>query len=786
MLQSYIRLAWRNIVRTKWYSALNILGLAIGMAVALLIAMWVRYEYSYDRFLPGYGQIYQVARNFDNNGETLTFKVCSIKLADVLHASFPQLDVAETDYISLHGLKSGNNKFLLYGGQVNDNFLQLFGYPLTKGNPSSVLKDPYSIVLTANTAKSLFGDQDPIGKFVRFDNKDNLKVTGVLQDIPSNSSFSFDYLVPFSYYEHAQGISRGGSFGNNGYQIFVRLKPGVSEAQMRRELKDIEKTEKDNVNAMKSEVILQPMRQWHLWSDYQNGKPAGGMIDYVRMFSIVGLLILVIACINFVNLETARSEKRAREVGVRKAIGSGRRDLILQFLTESFLLTFMAFLCAVVLAALALPLFNTLAETDMRLPFEHPLFWAVLLAGASLTALLAGSRPALYLSSFKPVEVLKGSHQPGKSAGLPRKILVVVQFSCSIALIVSTIIIYQQIQYTKNRPTGYDTNRLLATKINEDLARNYPAIKQDLLQAGIVDHITESSSPATDVWWHSDIKQWPGKMPGETVEMGIDLVSDDYFKTLGMSLLSGRDFVGPTDSTCVILNETAIKRLRLKDPLNQVINFQGTQVRIIGTVKDALLGSPFTAAGPIMFGYTPAQASFILYHLSPRVRTPEALARLTEVFNRYDPSYPYDYHFVNEQYARKFDLEVLIGRLSGILAALAIFISCLGLLGLAAYTAEQRTKEIGIRKVLGASVPQVWLLLSRDFILLVLISCLVATPLAFYFLQHWLLHYDYRITIQPLVFVLAGLAALLITLVATSFQSIRAALANPVKSLKSE
>ena len=792
MLKSYLNIAWRNIVRTKWYSTLNIVGLSMGMAVALLVGLWVHYEYSYDRFLPGYGQLFQVARNFDNNGEVLTFNTCSLKLADVLRSQVPQLEIAETDYFSFHGLKAGEKKFSLAGGQVNENFLRMFEFPLEEGKQGEIFRDPYSIVLTRQTAKALFGDADPIGKTIRIDNRTDVKVTGILKDLPANSSFDFKYLLPFSYYEQTDpGVKhdRTTSFGNNRFQIFARLRQGADYARVLRSIKDIEKTEPDNINAMKSTVILQPMREWHLYANYENGKPAGGMIDYVRMFTIIGVLVLIIACINFVNLETARSEKRAREVGVRKAIGSRRKDLILQFLTESFLLTFISFIGALLLAALVLPAFNTLAQTEISLPVANPLFWIVLLASATFTALVAGSRPALYLSSFQPVAVLKGTYKAGKSASLPRKILVVVQFTCSIALIVSTIIIYQQIRYTQDRPMGYDINRLMSTRMNQDLGRNYTAIRDALVQGGIADHVTASTSPATDIWWHSDVDRWPGKQAGETVEMGCIGVTGDYLKTMGIPMASGRDFVdAPSDSLSVILNEAAVHRLRLTNPVNQVMTWQGYQVRIVGIAKNALMVSPFTAPEPTLYFHmdSAGNTSVMLYRLAPGISTHKAVTELTAIFNRYEPSYPYEYTFVDQAYARKFDLEVLIGRLSGILAALAILISCLGLLGLAAYMAEQRTKEIGIRKVLGATVPQVWLLLSRDFILLVVISCLVASPLAFYFLQHWLLKYDYRITIQPLVFVLAGLAALAITLVTTSFQSIRAALANPSRSLRSE
>jgi ABC-type antimicrobial peptide transport system permease subunit len=791
MLKNYFKTAWRNLLNNKTYSAINILGLAAGMAVALLIGLWVYNEYSYDRFLPEHEQVYRVKRNFDSNGDTLTFSTTSLKLAEALRTQIPEIEyVVESDWMGQHGLKVGEKKIFLRGGQSGSDFLKVFQYPLLKGNANSVLNDPYSIVLTESTAKALFGNDDPINKMVRFDNKDELKVTGILKDFPANSTFQLNWIVPFSYIEQTNPrvkANRTGSFGGNSYQIFVKLKPGVTLAQVAPKVRLITHSETDNTNAMKSFVILHPMKDWHLKSEYENGQNVGGFIEYVRMFSIIGILVLLIACINFINLTTARSEKRAREVGVRKAIGSMRKHLVLQFLAESLLLTVFAFLFSLLFVQLALPAFNALTGSKISLPFSNIFFWLGMIGCVLITSLLAGSRPAFYLSSFNPVKVLKGTYQLGRSAALPRKVLVVLQFSCSIALIISTIIIYQQIQHAKNRPTGYDINRVVATNMNDDLRRNYVALRDELVREGIAESVTLATSPATDIYWHTDIDSWPGKNAGETVEMGCIVVGEDYFKTLGMKIQEGRDFSGLQDTLSVIFNETAIARLRIKNPINQVIKWGDAEFKIAGVVKDALMISPFAPADPTMFYIdgNPGKGN-LMYRLSPQISTQEAIAKLTTIFNKYSPAYPYDYSFADANYAEKFRLELLIGKLSGVFAGLAILISCLGLFGLAAYIAEQRTKEIGIRKVLGASVPQVWLLLSKDFIVLVLISCVIASPLAYYFLQDWLQKYDYRIGIGFSVFVLAAAMAIIITIVTISFQAIKAAVANPVRSLRSE
>ncbi|MEO8861112.1 MAG: ABC transporter permease [Ginsengibacter sp.] len=790
MFKNYFKTAWRNIVRNIGYSTLNVLGLAIGMAVALLIGLWVYNQYSYDKFLPEYQSVYRVQRNFNSNGDTLTFQTTSLKLANTLRNQIPEIEyVAQSDWMDKHGLMVGDKKLYTAGAIAGSDFLKIFQYPFIKGNANSAFKDAYSIVITQKLAKALFGNEDPINKMVRFDNENNLQVTGVIKDIPNNSSVDIDFVVPFTYLQqtHPEQNSDGSSnFGSNSLQIFIKLKPGITYAQVAPKIRNIEHTETGSTNEMNSYVTFQPVARWHLYSNYVNGKDMPGFLEYVNMFSIIGLLVLIIACINFINLTTARSEKRAKEVGVRKAIGSQRKDLIIQFLSEAFLLTLISFIFSLLFVQLALPAFNTLTETHISIPYTNVYFWLLMIGCIVLTAFLAGSRPAFYLSSFNPVIVLKGTTTPGKSSSLSRRILVVIQFSCSIALIISTVIIYQQVNYAKNRPTGYDLNRLMSTNMDVDLSKNYTVIKNELIQKGIAESVSTSSSPATGVWWHTDISYWPGKNAGETVEMGNIFVSDDYFKTVGMDIKEGRNFAGIDDSSSVIFNETAIQRLRLKNPVGQKIKIFDKEYTIAGVVKDALMISPFNTADPTMFYCKPEPQNVMLYKLSPGIKTQEAIVQLTSVFNKYDPSYPYNYSFADESYAEKFHLEMLIGKLAGLFAGLAIAISCLGLFGLAAYMAEQRKKEIGIRKVLGASVSQVWMLLSKDFIVLVFLSCLIASPIAYYFLHDWLMKYSYRINIGAGVFLLAALVAILITIITVSYQAIKAAVENPVDSLRSE
>jgi len=790
MLKNYFKSAWRNIKRGRGYSALNIFGLATGMTVALIIGLWVYNQYSYDKFLPGYKQLYQVRRNFYGNGDTLTYGGASLKLTDALRNQIPEIEsVAETDGGGLHGLMVADKKLYMKGNAVASDFLTMFQFTLLEGEAKNVLSDPSNIVLTEGTAKALFGNEDALNKTVRYDNKNDLKVTGILKDIPANSTLQFNFLVPFSHLESTDDfvkLARTKGFGWTNFITYVKLKPGITYANVAPKIKDIQKTETDNSMSMTTDIILDPVKNWHLYDNFENGKPAGGFIEYVRIFSVIGILVLLIACINFINLTTARSQKRAKEVGVRKAVGSGKKELVFQFLIESVTLTLIAFIFSILFAQLALPSFNTLTGDSLKIPFTNVLFWLLTLCCVLVTALAAGSRPAFYLSSFNAVKVLKGNIHVGKAATLPQKILVVLQFSCSIALIISTFIIYQQVQHAKNRPSGYDKNRLMMTDMNEDLSKNYTAIRNELKQKGIAQMITTASSNVTTGGNHRDLEDWPGKRPGEFINMGYIHVSEDYFNTLGMSMKEGRNFSGNSDTLNVILNEAAAKLLRLSDPLNQVITYIDTHLKIIGIAKDVIMASPFAPADPTIFMYEAKPQNVMMYRLSAAIKTQDAITGLTAIFNKYNPSYPFTYTFADESYAAKFKLEVLIGKLAGLFAALAIFISCLGLFGLAAYMAEQRTKEIGIRKVLGASIPQVWLLLSKDFILLALLSCLIASPVAFYFLSGWLQKYDYRISISPFVFIIAGIAAIVITIITISFQSIKAATTNPVKSLRTE
>jgi putative ABC transport system permease protein len=799
MLATFLKTAWRNIIRGRVYSLLNILGLATGMAVSLLIGLWVYDEVSYDRFFPGYEQAYQVRYNYSDNGVIRNTDKISIPLAAVL-----KHDIPEVAHVALFGggpweqaVRVGNKRINLAGISAGDEFLQVFPFPLAEGNAATALRESGSVVLTQSAARALFGPADPMGKVI-----DGLgKVTAIVKDIPRNASLHFQFLIAFRPMASDEWVRAAATnWNHNFFGLYASLKPGISYAQVEPKIRMlIQKYAPSTYKTFQQQVMFQPWKEVHLYTEFQDGAFVGGLIDYVRLFSIVGALVLLIACINFMNLSTARSEKRAREVGVRKVMGAGRSGLILQFLVESVTLTALAFVLANVLVQLALPGFNALAGTSIRIPYSNGYFWLIMLSYVLFTGLLAGSRPAFYLSGFQPVRVLKGSMVVGRTASWPRKVLVVAQFTCSIALIISTIIVYQQIEYGRQRSKGYDANRLLMApgvyglSFRQFPLSRYRAYRQEVLRSGVVSGMTQSLSPATEIASHNTIDNWPGRLANEPLSLAMNAVADtSYFTTLGTPFVAGRNFADnfAADSMNVILNEAAVQRMRLKEPVNAMISWPSAnapnRLKVIGVVKDALVDNPFARPEPTMFVYQPGWTSTVTYRLAPMVSASTAIAKLEAIYHHYNSDGSFDYEFVEDRYASGFAMEKLIGRLAGIFAGLAMFISCLGLFGLAAYMAEQRTKEVGIRKVLGASVGQLVTLLGREFIVLVSVSCLIASPLAFYFLQHWLEGYYYRISLGPGVFIISAAMAIVITILTISVQALKAALMNPVRSLRTE
>jgi ABC-type antimicrobial peptide transport system permease subunit len=694
--------------------------------------------------------------------------------------------VALTSWNFGHILSVGDKKISQSGIWAQPDLPEMLTLTMNKGKRAA-FKDPSSLLISQSVANALFGNADPINQMVRVDNTINLKVAGVYDDPPLNSSFhDTKFLLP--WYNTVYGANQLTSDWNtHGFLLYVQLNDHADFNKIDTRIQDIPRQHRVGVN---EQIFLHPMDRWHLYSDFKNGKEAGGRIQFTWLFGIIGIFVLLLACINFMNLSTARSEKRSKEVAIRKTAGSLRSQLIAQFLSESLFMASMAFVCAIVMVELSLPLFNDLADKQMTIPWSNPLFWVTALGFTAMTGLLSGSYPAFYLSAFDPIKVLKGSFRIGRFASLPRKILVVLQFTVSITMIIGTVIVFRQVQYARNRPVGYTREGLFSVVMStpEIYAANYNALRRDLINTGAVEDMAESASAPTEVENTASGFEWKGKDPNTNPNFGVISVTHDFGKTLGWKIIAGRDFSRNfvTDSNAVILNESAVRLTGLKNPVGELMKFNKQNQTIVGVVKDMVMQSPYTPVLPTVFFLNYQLVNFITVRIKPDMPVQEALSKIEPVFKIYNPGSPFVYQFTDEVYARKFSDEQRMGRLATVFAILAIFISCLGLFGLASFVAEQRSKEIGVRKVLGASVFNVWRLLSKEFVILVIISLLIAIPTAYYFMHNWLQNYQYRTGIPWWIFITAGAGTLIVTLMTVSFQAIKAAITNPVKSLRTD
>jgi ABC-type antimicrobial peptide transport system permease subunit len=790
MLKNYIKVAWRNLRNSRIYSFINIVGLATGMAAALIIGLWVWDEVSFDTYHRNYKQLARVMVDATAEGKIFTGSTVSQPMGYELHNKYAAdfKHVALVSWRAAHILAVGDKQLSQTGMWAEDAFPDMFSLQMLQGDRQA-LKDPSSLLLSQSTAKALFGDADPLNKPVRIDSKFDMKVAGVYKDLPRNTSFNdLKVILPWTTYaNNTESWIKDAQtqWENHMCQLYVQLN---DHADIKKVSAKIKSVPTPHITFSKEELQLHPMSQWRLYNDFENGKVSGGGIRMVWLTGMIGLFILLLACINFMNLSTARSEKRSREVGIRKAIGSLRGQLIGQFLSESMIVVLIGLLLSIVLAQLSLPFFNGLMDKNMRIPWGSPLFWLLILGFAFITGLIAGSYPAFYLSAFEPVKVLKGTFRAGRFATLPRKVLVVGQFTISVALITSTLIVYRQIQHAQHRPVGYTREGLITVDMNTpDIQGHYDAIRNDLLRTGAVADMAQSNSKPTEVW-SNNILSWRGKDPSLVVSPGTIAVSHDFGTTLGWTIVQGRDFSRSfaSDTGAFILNEAALKLTGFKNPIGELIRWGDQEHAVIGIVKDMVMQSPYEPVRPVIFHLNPNWARLMTVRIKPGIPMREGLAKIEPVFKKYNPGAPFVYKFVDDEYAAKFSDEQRVGNLATIFAILAIFISCLGLYGLASFVAEQRTKEIGIRKVMGASVFNLWKMLSKDFVTLVMISCAIAIPLAWYLLHQWLQHYEYRTQLSWWIFAAATIGALIITLMTVSYQAFRAAVMNPVNSLKAE
>jgi putative ABC transport system permease protein len=653
---------------------------------------------------------------------------------------------------------------------------------MVAGSPATALQDPDAMVVTQSMAKKLFGDKDPMGRTVLIEHN-RYVVTGVLKDLPTNSTLNFEFLLPWSYETRAYGDDN--DWGSNSVNTYVQLQPSATEAVLDQQIRKITISHSRNT----SEVFLHPMAKWHLYSDFENGKPAGGRITVIVLLSIIAAFILLVACINFMNLSTARSERRAKEVGIRKVAGAYRSMLIGQFLGESLLVALLAALFALALVQLSLPAFDSLISIPLTIPYANPWFWTCAIAFTVFTGILAGSYPAFFLSAFRPISVLKGSFKKSHAVINPRKVLVVLQFSFAILLIICTLIVEKQMQYAQDRSAGFERGAILYQWNTGDINKNFDALKRELLSSGVATEVCRSNYPLTATNTSTMAIEWPGKRPDDKTNIDKLAEDQDLVKTAGLQLVAGRDLDlahYPTDSTGILLNETAVRVMGFKQPIGQIVTHD-VPYHVVGVVKDFITGSPYDPIGPMVIeGARSNYFNATNIRLSGDRPMSATLDKLREIFTRYNPEFPFEYHFAREDYARKFSDTQQIATLTGLFAGLTIFISCLGLFGLAAYMAEARIKEIGVRKVLGASVLSITTLLTREFLLLVFLSLLIASPIAWFVMHSWLQTYSYRVTIDPWVFLLSGGLAILISILTVGGQAIAAARTNPARSLRPE
>jgi len=786
MLKNFIKVALRNLRAKKAFSFINITGLAVGMAGAILIALWVQNEYSFDSFHANNKTLYKVWYRYPSKDYVGTQEVTAGPLGAALKQEYPDIKSASRIYWTENRLFNYKDVSLkANGNEVDKAFLTMFTFPLIEGNAQHALEDVNSVVLTKHLATKIFGNADPLNQMVKMDDKQVYKVTGVMQDLPNNTEFDFEYLVPIP----AAGAYNDNSWNNNSYYTYVQLQPNANIDQVNQKIRLIHQKHVADKNNH-TEVFLYPFSKMHLYSRFENGKVAGGKIEVVRLLLIIAAIILLIACINFMNLSTAQSHKRAMEVGVRKVMGAARTNLVAQFLAESLAITCIAGVIGLFLAQVALPAFNQLTTKNLHIQYTNPIFWLVFIGFILLTGILAGSYPAFFLSAFRPVKVLKGRFTAVNRVISPRKVLVVVQFAVAVVLIVSTIVVYRQINFAQNRNIGYKVDHLVEVSIEGDIRKNFDLIKNDLIASGAALSACKTSISVTvDGATGGGYSTNGTNHDQQTINFSRFSSTGDFVKTMGLTLKRGRDLdltVYPADSASCMLNETAVKQLGIKDPIGSTVYNGNSPMRVVGVFEDFIINSPYINTGPMIVNAYKNWAYNTVIRLNAANGTAKDLEIAEKIFKKYNPAYPFTYNFVDTEYRQKFNDQQQTGKLAAIFACLTIFISCLGLFGLASYMAESRAKEIGIRKVLGASVLSITRMLTREFVTLVIIAIVIAIPVAFWATHKWLQDFTYRISIGWLTFALAGLSAVVIAVLTVSFQSIKAAMSNPVDSIKSE
>ncbi|MES2419344.1 MAG: ABC transporter permease [Bacteroidota bacterium] len=789
MFKLNLKIALRNLWKNKGYTFINVGGLAIGLASCIILLLYVAYEWSYDKQFTNHENTYVVYQNAEASGKIFSWAWTPNAMAEEIKEKIPGVtNAVHLTYPSPRLISHGDKKFNSNAVFTDAAFLKIMDQQFIKGNPDRALKGVNTVILTESFAKKLFGNEDPINKTVMLDNSDALKVEAIIKDMPANTTIKFDYLMPWALFEKHEPWAKEKNWGNNMCLTLVQLQNPAVYGKANSEMTGIYKR---NQSGSSNEALLFPLDKWHLYNDFQNGKSVGGRIDQLKIFFLLAFCILLIACVNFMNLSTARSEKRAKEVGVRKAIGSSRKSLIGQFLLESVLLAVMGTAVAFALAEVSLPYFNNLLNINLIIAYDNWQYWLVLLGLMLFTGLVAGSYPALYLSSFEPVKVLKGFNVKMGSSVSIRKVLVVFQFVFAVCLIICTTVIYQQLNFIKNKPIGYNKDNLIQIRAQGNLLQESKRdlLKTQLLNSGAVTGITFFSKDISTDGNNTTGISWQGKDPNKDILFNTRGIGYDFTRTIGTRLIAGREFSPqyPNDSNNVLLNESAIKMMGLKQPIGSVIKWGIHDFTVIGIIKDFVVGSAYQKVSPMVF-YPSSKdnVAVILARLSPSTNVSESLTKIDALVKSMEPNFPVEREFVDNAFAEKYSSEQLLGTLSNWFGGFAIFISCLGLLGLALFMAEQRKKEISIRKVLGASTTNIITLLNQDFIKLVAIANVIAFPLAYVVINNWLSAFEYRVSISALPFIIAICLSIFIAVLTVSMQSFKVAKANPIDALKYE
>ena len=790
MFKLNLKIALRNLWRNKTSSVINIIGLAAGLSACLLLLLYVSYEMNFDRHYKNADKIYQVMTNFqDASGKiTSTGDSPGDGIAMTIRAKIPEVDViARIGGLDQSLISTAQKGFKRTDLFADPEILKVFDYDFIAGNPKNALSTPNAIVLTESTAKLLFGTTDVLNKSVRYKNAKDLKVTGVIRDLPANTSLKFDYLMSWAFFGSINEYVRTPSWGNFNFLVMARINDPANIDLINSKVK---KLFNENYHDQRNENFLFPLSDKHLHGEFLNGKSVGGDIERIYLFIALAFGILLVACINFINMATAKSERRAKEVGIRKTIGATRSSLIVQFLTETIVLTMVAVLIAVCIVEASLPVFKNLLGIDIMIAYTNAGYWMGVLAVALLTGLLSGIYPALFLSSFNPVQTLK--KQTARAKGIPinlRQVLVVGQFCFAIMLVIATLVIYKQIQFIKNRPVGYKINLLAEVQQDGGLNNKFDLFKDQVLKTGAVTSVNKSSRSMTDVgsWFYGF--QWPGmEQKGKEIVFNRLETHYDFVKTNGVELLAGRDFSRDfaSDSAGILLSSTAVKVMKLKDPLGTTVTLFGTRLKVIGIFKDFIWDSPYHSGRQMVVIFNKNPEGVINMRLNPANSLSKNIELISDVVKNINPDFPIEVKFVNDLYTKKLQSETILGILANLFGGIAILISCLGLYGLVAYSAEQRTKEFGVRRVLGASVGNIMRLLSLSFLKMVLVAACIGVPLAYYLMNKWLTNFEFRTTISLWVVVTSITGTAVIAFLTVSFQAYKAANANPVEALKYE